>query len=74
MKKIIVCAGDFGRSHERNLAIDYAFRNRLIQSTGLLVGSEFTNEAVDYAKQGGYLNRVHCHFNLHSGKGMGNHF
>ena len=68
MKKIILSADDFGRSHERNLAIDYAFKNGLIKSAALLVNAKYTSEAVEMAKSGGYISHLHCHFNIASGE------
>lgn len=72
MRKIILSADDFGRSHERNLAIDYAFKNGLIKSAALLVNSDFSDEAAKMARGGGYINLVHCHLNLVSGAMSGN--
>ncbi len=72
--KIILSADDFGRSHEMNLAIDYAMRNHLVCSTALLMGSEFTREAVEMAFDGGYIKDVHCHLNLSACRSVGNHF
>lgn len=72
--KIILSADDFGRSHEMNMAIDYAMRNRIVYSTSLLMGSQFTEEAVEMAFEGGYIHNVHCHLNLASCTNVGNHF
>lgn len=72
MRKIILSADDFGRSHERNLAIDYAFKNGLIKSAALLVNSDFSDEAARMAHEGGYINNLHCHLNLASGEISGN--
>ncbi len=72
--KIILSADDFGRSHEMNLAIDYAMRNQLSYSTALLMGSAYTDEAVEMAFAGGYIQNVHCHLNLASCRSVGNHF
>ena len=68
MKKIILSADDFGRSHERNLAIDYSFKHGLIKSAALLVNAKYTSEAVEMAKEGGYVEHLHCHFNIASGE------
>lgn len=38
------------------------------------MGSEFTHEAINFARTGGYLNNIHCHLNLASEIGAGNHF
>ncbi len=72
--KIILSADDFGRSHEMNMAIDYAMRNHMVCSTALLMGSEFTEEAVGLAFAGGYIQNVHCHLNLAPCRRVGNHF
>lgn len=64
MKKIILSADDFGRSHERNLAIDYAMKHGMVKSAALIMGSEFTDEAVDFAYRGRYIKNIHCHLNL----------
>ena len=72
--KVILSADDFGRSHEMNLAIDYAMRNKMVYSTALIMGSEYTQEAVDMAIAGGYIGDVHCHLNLAACVKVGNHF
>ena len=72
--KIILSADDFGRSHEMNLAIDYTMRNRIVYSTSLLMGSQFTEEAAKMAFEGGYVHNVHCHLNLATCTSVGNHF
>lgn len=73
MKRIIICADDFGRTQDRNKAIDWAMRKKIVQSTGLLVGSEYTNEAIMLARNGGYIDHLHCHLNLISGLDAGYH-
>ena len=72
--RIIVSADDFGRSSDRNRAIDFAMRAGIIKSTALLMGSDYTEEAVELAFRGGYIDKVHCHLNLHNGISLGNHF
>lgn len=64
MKRVILNADDFGKSPQRNQAIDDAFKQGLINSAGLIVTGQYLQEAVDYAKSGGYLNHLHLHFNL----------
>lgn len=64
MKKIILNADDFGKSPNRNLAIDDSFRQGLISSAGLIVTGKHLQEAVDYMSRGGYADKVHLHFNL----------
>lgn len=63
MKTIIINADDFGRSIERNNAIDYAFKHGLIGSAALIVNSLYTQDAV-YKAIRGYINHLHCHFNV----------
>lgn len=72
--KMILSADDFGRSHEMNLAIDYAIKNNMVLSAALLMGSEYTEEAVRMAVAGGYIRDVHCHLNLAACRKAGNHF
>lgn len=62
--KVIVSADDFGRSKERNRAIDLAFKKGLIESAALMVSTDFTQEAIWKAKMGGYISKLHCHLNL----------
>lgn len=64
---VILSADDFGRSFERNEAIDMAFRQGLIKSAALLINTPYTQDAVDKAFRGGYINKIHCHFNLTGG-------
>lgn len=72
--KIILSADDFGSTHEMNLATDYAMRNHLVCSTALIMGSAFTNEAIELARNGHYLENVHCHLNLSASRSTGKHF
>ena len=72
--KIIVSADDFGRQHSMNLAINTAMTKGMVFSTALIMGSEYTQEAVDLAFQGGYIQNVHCHLNLAACRSVGNHF
>ena len=62
--RIILSADDFGCTHDMNLATDYAMRNHLVCSTALIMGSPCTNEAIELASEGHYLENVHCHLNL----------
>ena len=64
MRQIILNADDFGKSLERNRAIDDAFKQNLICSAGLIVTGQFLQNAVNQAKKGGYVNNLHLHFNL----------
>lgn len=51
--KIIINADDLGRSEERNAAIAYAFKNKLITSSSLMPCMVFAQNAVDEAFRGG---------------------
>lgn len=62
--KIILNADDFGKSPERNRAIDESFKKGLIRSAGLIVTGKYLQEAVDFIKEGGYVQNIHLHFNL----------
>lgn len=64
MVKIILNADDFGKSIERNRAIDDSFKQGLIRSAGLIVTGKHLQEAVDYINKGGYVKNIHLHFNL----------
>lgn len=64
MKRVFLSADDFGRSHERNQAIDEAFKKGFIKSAGLIVTGQYLQDAVEQIDRGGYVNDVHCHFNL----------
>ena len=66
--KFIISADDFGRSHERNLAIDKAFKTGLIYSAGLMINSDYTNEALTLATNGGYIKDIHLHLNMAYGE------
>lgn len=72
--KIILQADDFGRSHEMNIAIDYAMKHHMVFSTSLLMGSQYTKEAIEMAFAGEYIKDVHCHLNLAACRSVGNHF
>ena len=48
MVKIILNADDFGKSVERNRAIDDSFKQGLIRSAGLIVTGKHLQEAVDW--------------------------
>lgn len=64
MKQVILNADDFGKSPQRNQAIDDAFKQGLITSAGLIVTGQYLPEAVELAFRGGYVNHLHLHFNL----------
>ncbi len=62
--KIILNADDFGKSVERNRAIDDSFKQGLICSAGLIVTGKHLQEAVDYINKGGYVENIHLHVNF----------
>lgn len=64
MVNIILNADDFGKSVERNRAVNDCFQQDLISSAGLIVTGKHLPEAVDYIKKGGYADKIHLHFNL----------
>ena len=64
MLRVILNADDFGKSPERNRAIDDAFKQGLIKSAGLIVTGCNLQNAIDLANDGGYMNKLHLHFNL----------
>ena len=64
MKQIILNADDFGKSPNRNSAIDDCFRQGLISSAGLIVTGKHLKDAVGYINRGGYAGKIHLHFNL----------
>ena len=52
MRTIVINADDFGRSIERNDAIDFAFKHGIIGSAALIVNSPYTQDAVNKAIRG----------------------
>lgn len=64
MKKVFLSADDFGRSPNRNKAIDESFKKGLIKSAGLIVTGQYLQDAVNLMNRGGYVEYVHCHFNV----------
>jgi predicted glycoside hydrolase/deacetylase ChbG (UPF0249 family) len=64
MAHIIINADDFGKSPGRNQAIHDSFTEGLICSAGLIVTGKFLSEAIELAKVGKYMDKLHLHFNL----------
>lgn len=64
MVRVIINADDFGKSPERNRAIDDAFKQDLVSSANMIVTGQYLQDAVNKAIEGGYVNRLHIHFNL----------
>lgn len=63
-QEIIINADDFGKSLERNRAIDYSFKNKLIDSASLIVTGKHLNDALKYIREGDYYDKIHLHFNI----------
>lgn len=64
----IINADDFGMSKTVNTAIDYAFKNNIIQRTTIMVNMPYAEEAMCMAIDGGYIDKVGLHINLIEGK------
>lgn len=64
MKQVFLSADDFGRSLNRNRAIDESFKRGLIKSAGLIMTGRYLQDAVNQMNGGGYVEHVHCHFNV----------
>lgn len=62
--KIIVNADDFGKSLNRNRAIDDAFRQGMITSMGVIVTGKYLQNALEYMEAGNYYEHVHLHLNV----------
>lgn len=62
--KVILNADDFGKSPERNRAIDDAFKVGLVRSASLIVTGKYLQDAVNYINKGDYVNNIHIHFNV----------
>lgn len=71
MKKLLITADDFGLGHEQNVAIDYAMKNGLVTQASLVVtNGEYTREALELAKNGGYADRLCLHLCITAGKAL----
>lgn len=64
MKQVFLSADDFGRSLNRNRAIDESFKRGFIKSAGLIVTGQYLQDAVNLINRGGYIEQIHCHFNV----------
>jgi predicted glycoside hydrolase/deacetylase ChbG (UPF0249 family) len=53
MKQVFLTADDFGRSPNRNKAIDESFKKRLIKSAGLIMTGQYLQDAVNLMNMGG---------------------
>ena len=68
IEKRIVNADDFGASQEINAAIDYAFKQGIINRTTLMVNMPFAKDAVQLAIKGGYFDKIGLHLCLDAGE------
>lgn len=62
--KVIVNADDFGMSRSTNEAIDYAFRNGIINRTTIMVTGTECEDAMKRALNGSYAGSVGLHLHL----------
>lgn len=67
---MIINADDFGYSKSVNKAIDYCFKNKLINRTTIMVNMPDAEDAVALAKENGYSDCVGLHINLTEGRAM----
>ena len=72
MARFILNADDFGRSLERNRAIDDSFKQGIVYSAGLIVTGKYLFDAVELMHNGGYIQNIHLHFNLSTSQRGGN--
>jgi predicted glycoside hydrolase/deacetylase ChbG (UPF0249 family) len=64
MTRVIINADDFGKSPERNRAIDDAIKQGLVCSSGLIVTGKHLQDAINKINDGGYAENIHLHLNL----------
>lgn len=64
MIQVILNGDDFGKSPERNRAIDDSFKMGLIRSASLIVTGKHLQDAIEYIKNGDYIDKIHLHINL----------
>ena len=67
MGKLIIHADDYGISHEVNMAIKDGITKGFIDRATLMVNMPYAKEAVEMAKEGGYLEKIGLHLNLVEG-------
>ncbi len=65
--RYIINADDFGRTKTVNEAIVYGFDNGYLSRTTIMVNMPLFEEAVELAKQHGFMDKVGLHINLTSG-------
>lgn len=67
-KKVTINADDFGASPEINMAIDYAFRQGIINSATIMVNAPYAQDAINKAIKEGYINYIGLHLCLDAGE------
>ena len=65
---IIINADDFGLNEHCSKAISQAFKEAKITDTTMMATGEYFNEAVDIAKEQGFIDKIGIHLNLTEGK------
>lgn len=65
---LLINADDFGKSHSTNMAICEAFAKGLIHRTTLMANMESAKEAMELAKEKGFIDKVGVHLNLTEGE------
>lgn len=53
MMRVIINADDFGKSPQRNKAIDDAFKQGMVSSVGTIVTGKYLQDAINKADKGG---------------------
>lgn len=64
MMQVILNADDFGKSPERNRAIDDSFKMGLVRSASLIITGKYLQDALNYINKGDYVRNVHLHINF----------
>lgn len=68
--RLIINADDFGMSHDKNLAIDQMMRQDICTNASVVVNMPWSDEAIELAKDGNYLERLSLHLNLTVGESL----
>ena len=69
---IIINADDFGLNEHCSKAIAQAFREGLITDTTMMATGEYFDEAVELAKEQGFIDKIGIHLNLTEGEPLTN--
>ena len=68
MSSILVNADDYGLNEHCTKAIAQAFKEGLITDTTMMATGEYFNEAVELAKEQGFIDKIGIHLNLTEGE------